>query len=102
MKSDFILSCLAGMEKTLLFMIEYKDVDMSWVNEFSDFLICVVIHGIEKYKKSKTGKTLEMMLLPMTLFKDDDEVTIEDQVCFISEDVLKRFFCKYKVGGISR
>jgi hypothetical protein len=42
------------------------------------------------------------MLLPVTLFKDDDEVTIEDQVHFIFEDALKRVFCKYKVGGISR
>jgi hypothetical protein len=38
----------------------------------------------------------------VTLFKDDDEVTIEDQVRFIFEDVLKRVFHKYKVGGTSR
>ena len=55
-------------------------------------LIHIVEHGIDKYKKIKTSKTLEMMLLPVTLFKDDDEVTIEDQVHFIVEDVLKRFF----------
>ena len=80
------------MEKTVLFMMEYKDVDMSWIDEFTDFLICAVEHGIEKYRKSKTGKTLEMVLLPVTLLNDDDEVSIEDQVCFIFEDVLKRFF----------
>jgi hypothetical protein len=85
-------------------MIEYKYMDMSWINECTDFLIRVVEHGIDKYKQSKTGKALEMMLLllPVTLFKDDDEVTIEDQVRFIFEDVLKRVFGKYKVGGISR
>jgi hypothetical protein len=43
-----------------------------------------------------------MVLLPVTLFNDDDEVSIEDQVRFIFEDVLRRVFCKYKVGGISR
>ena len=102
MKSDFIVSCLAGMEKTPLFMIEYRDVDMYWINEFTDFSIRIVKHDIGKYKKSKTSRTLEMMLLPVALFKDDDGVTIEDQVCFIFEDVLKRVFCKYKVGGISR
>ena len=32
MKSDFIVSWLAEMEKTPMFMIEYKDVDMSWIN----------------------------------------------------------------------
>jgi len=68
-------------------MIEYKDVDMSWINEFTDFLIHVVKHSIDKYKKRKTGKTLEMMLLPVTLFKDDEEVTIEVQIHFIFEDV---------------
>ena len=45
------------------------------------------LQGINKYKKSKTGKTLEMVLLPVTLFNDDDEVSIEDQV---------RFHCKPK------
>jgi hypothetical protein len=97
MKSDFIVSCLAGMEKTPLFMIEYKDVDMSWIDEITDFSICAVEHGIDKYKKSKTGKTLEMLLLPVTLFNNDDEVSIEDQVHFIFEDVLKRVSCKYKL-----
>jgi hypothetical protein len=55
MKSDFIVSCLAGMEKTPLFMIEYKDVHMSWINEFTDFSIRVVKYGIDKYNKSKTS-----------------------------------------------
>ena len=94
MKSDFIISCLAGMEKSVLFMMEYKDVDMSWVDDFTDFLIRAVEHGIDKYKKIKTGKTLEMVLLPVTLFNNDDEVSIEDQVHFVLEDVLKRVFHK--------
>jgi hypothetical protein len=102
MKSDFLVSCLVGMEKTALFMMEYKDVDMSWIDQFTDFSIRAVEHGIDKYKKSKTGKTMEMVLLPVTLFNDDDEVSIEDQVRFIFEDVLRRVFRKYKVGGISR
>ena len=72
MKSDFLVSCLVGMEKTALFMMEYKDVDMSWIDQFTDFSIRAVEHGIDKYKKSKTGKTLEMVLLPVTLFDDDD------------------------------
>jgi len=92
MKSDFIILCLVGMEKTPLFMMEYQDVDMSWIDEFTDFSIHAVKHGIDKYKKNKTGKTPEMVLLPMTMLNDDDEVSIEDQVCFIFEDVLKRFF----------
>jgi hypothetical protein len=83
-------------------MMEYKDMDMSWIDQFTDFLIHAVKHGIDKYKKSKMGKTLKMVLLPVTLFNDDDEVCIEDQVHFIFEDVLRRVFHKYKVGGISR
>ncbi len=39
MKSDFIVSCLKGLEKTVLFQEEYKDVDMSWIHSFTDFLI---------------------------------------------------------------
>jgi hypothetical protein len=49
----------------------------------------------------RTGKMLEMVLLPVALFNDDDEVSIKDQICFIFEDVLRRVFRKYKVGGIS-
>ena len=45
---------------------------------------------------------LEKLLLPVTLFNDDDEVSIEDQVCFMFEDVLKRVFCKDKLSGVSR
>ncbi len=44
MKSDFLVSCLIGMEKTALFMMEYKDVDMTWIDQFTDFSICVVEH----------------------------------------------------------
>ena len=73
MKSDFIMSCLAGMEKTALFMMEYKDVDMAWIDQFMDFLIHAVEHGIDKYKNSKTGKTVEMVLFPVTLFNNDDK-----------------------------
>jgi hypothetical protein len=102
MKSDCLVSCLVGMEKTTLFMMEYNDMDMSWIDQFADFLIRVVEHGIDKYKKSKTGKTLEMVLLPVTLCNDDDKVNIKDQVHFIFEDVLRMVFCKYKVGRISR
>ena len=83
-------------------MMEYNDVDISWSDQFTDFFIRAVEHGIDKYKKSKTWKTLEMVLLPVTLFDDDDEVSVEDQVRFIFEDVLRRVFGKYKVGGISR
>jgi len=45
MKSDFIVACLAGMEKAPLLMIEYKDVDISWINEFTVFdLQCQTWH----------------------------------------------------------
>ena len=43
------------------------------------------------YKKSKTGKTLEMMLLPVTKFTDDDKDSIEDQVCLVLEMFSKGF-----------
>ena len=56
---------------------------MSWTDRFVDFPICAVEHGIDKYKKSKTGKTLEIILLPVTLYYDDTEVTVEDQVHFV-------------------
>ena len=75
---------------------------MSWIDKFTDFSICAVEHGINKYKKSKTGKTLEMVLLLVTLFSDDDEVSIEDWVCFVFKDVLQRVFCKYKLGAVTR
>ncbi len=39
MKSDFLVSCLVGMEKTALFMMEYK-VDMSWIDQFVIFKAC--------------------------------------------------------------
>ena len=43
-----------------------------------------------------------MVLLPVTVYDGDSEVTIVDQVHFVFKDVLRRVFCKYKVGGISR
>ena len=41
-----------------------------------------------------------MVLLPVTLYDDVLEVTIDSQVHYVFEDVL-RSFCKYEVGGIS-
>lgn len=90
------------MEKTALFQEEYKDVDMSWIDSFTDFSICTVEHRIDKYEKSRTGKTFEMILLPVTLYDYVLEVTIEDQVHFVFKDILRWVFCKYKGGGISR
>ena len=55
---------------------------------FTDFSIHAVDHGIDKYKKSRTGKTLGMVLLPVTLYDDVLEVTIKDQVRFVFKDVL--------------
>jgi hypothetical protein len=53
------------------------------------FFICAVEHGIEKIKRrAELEKTLEMILLPVTLYDDVSEVTIKDQVCFVFEDVL--------------
>ena len=49
MKTDFIVSCLMGLEKTVSFQQEYKDVDMSWIDSFTDFSIRAVEHGIDKY-----------------------------------------------------
>jgi hypothetical protein len=102
MKSDFIVLCEKGLEKNKMFQQEYKDVDMSWIDCLTDFCIHAVKHGIDKYRRSKTGKTFEMVLLPVTLYHNVSEVTIKDQVCFVFGDVLQRIFCKYKVGGISR
>ena len=56
MKSDFIMSCLKGLEKAVFFQQEYKDVDLAWIDSSTDFLIRAVEHGIDKYKKSRTGK----------------------------------------------
>ena len=33
MKSDFIISCLGSMKKTPLFMLEFKDINMSWIDK---------------------------------------------------------------------
>ena len=45
MKSDFLVSCLVGMEKTALFIMEYKDMDMLWIDQFTDFFIHAVEHA---------------------------------------------------------
>jgi len=39
LKSDFIVSCLEGLKKTELFQREYKVVNMSWIDSFTDFSI---------------------------------------------------------------
>ena len=92
MKSDFIVSCLKGLEKTVMFQQEYIDFDMSWIDSFTDFLIHAVEHGIDKYKKSQTGKPLEMIILPVTLYDNAVDVTIEEQVHFVFEGILRRVF----------
>jgi hypothetical protein len=79
------------MEKTAFFQQEYKDVDMSWITHFTDFSIRAVEHGADTYKKTRNKNTLEMVLIPITMF-DDSEVNIEDQVRFVFEDVLGEFF----------
>ena len=43
-----------------------------------------------------------MILLPVTLYDNDLEVMIEDQVQFVFKDIPRRVFHEYKVGGISR
>ena len=101
MHSDFLVSCLESMEKTELFEKEYGDVDMSWIDQFTDFSVRAVEHGADAYKKTKNQKTLEMVLLPVIIYKES-EVTIEDQILFVFEDVLRRFFRKYKVERVSR
>ncbi len=101
MKSGFIISCLARMKKTPLFMLEYKDISIYWIDKFKNFSICDVECGIEKFRKSKTGKILEMVLLPVTFSNDDDKACIEDQVCFVFEDVLQKGFCKYNLSEVS-
>ena len=101
MKSDFIVSCLKGLQKTVLFQQEYKDVVISWIDSFTEFWFRAVEHRIDKYKKSRTGKMLEMILLPVTLYDDDSEVTIEDQVCFVFEDVLRRVLASTKLVDLN-
>jgi hypothetical protein len=86
MKSDFLVSCLVGMEKTALFMMEYKDVDMSWIDQFTDFSIRAVEHGIDKYKKSKTGK-----LIIVSLYVDDE------MVAFHKDDISLRLLSAVSV-----
>lgn len=83
-------------------MLEYKGIDMSWIDKVLDFSICAVAHGIHKCKKIEMGKTVEMMFLSVTLFTDDDNVSIEDQVYFVFENLFQRVFCKYKLTEVSR
>ena len=78
MKADFTVLCLKRLEKTVLFQQEYNHVNMSWIESFTDFLIHAVERGIDKYKKSRTGKMIEMILLPVTLYDDVSEGKIED------------------------
>ena len=58
------------------------------------FSIHAVEHGINKYKKNKTGNTVEMMLLPVTLCSNYNKVSIEDQFCFMFEDILQSGFAR--------
>jgi len=102
LKSEFIMSCLKGLKKPVLFQQEYEDVDMSWIDSFTDFSIHAVEYGIDKYGKSRTGKSLEMILLSVTLDDDVSKVTNEDHVRFLFKEVMRRVFHKYKKGGISR
>ena len=64
---------------------------MSWITHFTVFSMLAVEHGADTYKKTRHMKTLEMVLLPVTIF-DDSEVNIEDQVQFVFKDVLRRVF----------
>lgn len=43
-----------------------------------------------------------MIPLPGTLYNYDSEVTIEDKVCFVFEDVMRRLFCKDIFSGNSK
>ena len=43
MKSDFIISCLVGMKKPPLFMLEYKDTNMPWIDKFTDFSVLLLV-----------------------------------------------------------
>ncbi len=56
--------------------------------------IHAVEHGIEKYKMSKMGKTVEMMLLPVTLFCDHDKISIQYHFHFMFEEALQRVFAR--------
>ena len=62
-------------------------------DQFTDFSVYVVEHSADAYKKTKNQKTLEMVLLPVIIYKES-EVTIEDQIRFVFEDEMRRFFCK--------
>jgi hypothetical protein len=84
-----------------IFQQEYKDVDMSWITHFTDFSIQAVEHEADTYKKTRNKKTLETVLLPITMF-DDLKENIENQVQLVCKDVLRRVFQKYAVCGFSR
>ena len=56
MKSDFIVSCLKGLEKTVSFQEEYNDVNMSWIDSFTDFLIVMLNIGLTNIKGAELGK----------------------------------------------
>ena len=67
---------------TAFFQQEYKDVDKSWITHFTNYSIRAVRHGADTYEKTRSKKTFEMVLLPITMF-NDSKVNIEDQVPFV-------------------
>jgi hypothetical protein len=81
-----------GLRNPSLFDLKYTAVDMTWIDNFSDFFICLVEHSIDKLKRTTSNKTVDMMLLTLTMHHADVSVNITVKVKFIFEDVLKLVF----------
>ena len=80
LKSDFVLSCLVGLKKSTLLKSLNSDMDMSWIESFTDVSIQADENGVDKMKRTHTNKTVHMMLLSLSLNKYNDDVNIVDKV----------------------
>lgn len=69
-------------------MLDYSDVDMTWIDEFNYFSIHVVTHGIEEYKRVPRGITFDIVLLPVSWTRSFSYLTMSSCVISWSNTVL--------------
>jgi len=70
------MSCLKGLRNSSLFATKYSAVDVAWIDNFSDFSIWEVEHNIHKLKQTTSNKTVDMMLLTLTMHHSDADVSV--------------------------
>ena len=47
LKSSFLVSFLEGLDKAMLFLMQYLDIDVTWIDNLSDFSIHAKEHSVD-------------------------------------------------------